>query len=148
MNKKEAEILALESFAKYKDDILIEYQKYCKEEDFDIVSDMVKILSDKMLERANKLKNKETINYNMFRFRIGDTVSYKGYNYKVKAYYFADNFNNYNYYGYVIDYPFHNGLSSSYDEFGNRLIFEEASVLYVGEEKVEKPISIGDANDE
>lgn len=72
------------------------------------------------------------IDKSKFRFRIGDTVEFRGANHKVKAYYFSGGFNNYTgAYGYTIDLPYHNGSCFSYDECGNKMSFPKGSMNYV-----------------
>lgn len=72
------------------------------------------------------------IDKSKFRFRIGDTVEFRGANHKVKAYYFSEGFNNYvGAYGYTIDYPQHDGSCYSYDECGNKMSFPKGSMNYV-----------------
>lgn len=74
------------------------------------------------------------IDKDKFRFRIGDTIIYRGEKHEVKAYYFSEGFNNYaGGYGYTIDTPFHDGSIYSYDECGNKMSFASASVCYIEE---------------
>lgn len=78
------------------------------------------------------------IDKSKFRFRIGDTVEFRGANHKVKGYYFSGSFGDYSSaYGYTIDYPHHGGGSHSYDECGNPMKFAKDSVFYARECKVE-----------
>lgn len=72
-----------------------------------------------------------------FRFRIGDTVVYKGNYYQVMAYYFIGEANNFGQaYGYTIDCPCHNGSSFSFNEKGEHISFEAKTVYYVREKEV------------
>lgn len=77
------------------------------------------------------------IDLSKFRFRIGDTIEYKGNHYKVMAYYFAEDVNNFNrVYGYTINYPCHTGSDHSFNERGEHICFDENSVCYVTERSV------------
>lgn len=77
------------------------------------------------------------IDFSKFRFRVGDIVNYKDHNYKICAYYFSSGFNNYDHaYGYVIDYPCHNGSTYSYNQYGKKVKFETNRVHYVREKDI------------
>lgn len=77
------------------------------------------------------------VNLNKFRFRIGDTIEYKGKPYQVMAYYFSRKINDFNNsYGYTINYPCHTGSSCSFNEKGESVSFESRTVMYVNKKEV------------
>lgn len=75
----------------------------------------------------------EHIDYNKFRFRVGDIVTYEGHEYPIVGYFFSMGFNNYrNSYGYTLGninkYGYdkgHRGLNQVYTEFGDHIPEEE-----------------------
>lgn len=74
------------------------------------------------------------IDYSKFRFKIGDTVFVKGCLTKILGYYFSLGFNNYRYYGYVIEKEgSHDGSNLSYDEYGNKLKFKKKNAYFINE---------------
>lgn len=80
------------------------------------------------------------IDKSKFRFKIGDTIEFRGNCYKVKGYYFSAEFNDYTEnYGYTIAYPQYDGSCHSYDEYGNKISFPKNSVYYISESHVEAP---------
>lgn len=81
-----------------------------------------------------------TLQFEYFRFRIGDTVMVKGCHYKIVGYYFSYGFNNFNgSYGYVISRVKGGGRGHTfgYDEYGNLLTPRpEEDYLYISEKFV------------
>ena len=82
----------------------------------------------------------EKLDKSKFRFKIGDTVLYNERPYKILAYYFLNNFNNFNGpYGYALKVEGgHSGLNSSYNELGEKQEFEKETCWWVNEIEVEK----------
>lgn len=76
-------------------------------------------------EKINESEKKKSIlDFSEFRFRVGDTILYKGKPHQIVGYYFSSEFNNFEYqFGYVIntDGCWHDGASHGYDEYGNHL---------------------------
>lgn len=75
-----------------------------------------------------------------FRFKIGDIVLYNGNPYKILAYYFLGNFNNFkDPYGYALKVEVgHSGSNNSYNELGEKQEFEKGTCWWVNENEVEK----------
>lgn len=72
-------------------------------------------------------QRKPILQFDRFRFRIGDIILYEKTKHKILGYYFSEGFNNYKRYGYVIDniaYG-HDGNNLGYDEYGNKLVFDD-----------------------
>lgn len=82
----------------------------------------------------------EKLDKSRFRFKIGDTVLYNGEPYKILAYYFLNDFNNFNDpYGYTLKVEVgHSGSNSSYNELGEKQKFEKGTCWWVNEDEVEK----------
>lgn len=60
------------------------------------------------------------IDYNKFRFRVGDIVTYRGHEYPIVGYFFCYGFNDYSNYGYTLGNfsSGHSGVGHEYTEFG------------------------------
>lgn len=60
------------------------------------------------------------IDYDKFRFRIGDIVTYEGHDYPIVGYFFFFGFNDYSNYGYTLGNfsNGHSGVGHVYTEFG------------------------------
>lgn len=60
------------------------------------------------------------IDYNKFRFRVGDIVTYRGHEYPIVGYFFFFGFNDYSNYGYTLGNfsNGHSGVGHVYTEFG------------------------------
>nr|DAR02423.1 MAG TPA: hypothetical protein [Crassvirales sp.] len=82
------------------------------------------------------------INYNKFRFRVGDIVTYRGHEYPIVGYFFFFGFNRYNNYGYTLGNfsNGHSGIGCEYNEFGtpitNRDLLWNVNEHYVKDSKV------------
>lgn len=73
-------------------------------------------------------QRKPILQFDRFRFRIGDIILFEKTEHKILGYYFSEGFNNYEYcYGYVIDNIAngHDGNDWGYDEYGNKLVFDD-----------------------
>ena len=87
----------------------------------------------------------EHIDYDKFRFRIGDIVTYKGHEYPIVGYFFSNRFNNYrDSYGYTLGninkYGYargHDGFNLVYNEYGCHASKGE-QIWHVPEESVSK----------
>lgn len=88
-----------------------------------------------------RLTGKSTIDSSKFRFKVGDSVSYRKEKHVIVGYYFPYKVNNYSRkYGYVICGPkgMHNGSGYGYDEYCRPLKpMPKSNCLYVFEEEVE-----------
>lgn len=84
----------------------------------------------------------EHIDYDKFRFRVGDIVTYNGHDYPIVGYFFRNGFNIYSNYGYTLGNfrDGHNGVGYEYTEFGtpinNRYLLWNVNERDVGGSKV------------
>lgn len=84
----------------------------------------------------------EHIDYDKFRFRVGDIVTYKGHDYPIVGYFFYYSFNDYGDYGYTLGNfsGGHSGVGHEYTEFGtpitNKYLLWNVNERYVEGSKV------------
>lgn len=106
------------------------------------LKDLEKILRTMRVDYSSpKLTDKPTIDFSKFRFKVGDSVSFREKKHIIVGYYFPYKVNNYDYrYGYVISGPkgMHDGSGYGFDEYCKPLKpMPKSNCLYVFEEEVE-----------